>query len=214
MSIRLSPGPIAVASHNPGKAREIVELLAPFGIAVKSAAELKLVEPEETGSTFAENAILKARAAAKTSGLVALADDSGLAVDALGGEPGVYSARWAGPEKDFSIAMRKVEERLKAIGATTPEKRRAHFVAVLAVAAPDGEVETFEGRVDGTLVWPPRGDHGFGYDPIFLPDGHSRTFGEMSAKEKHGWQPRATQALSHRARAFKLLAERLLDVDH
>ncbi len=210
MAIRLGPGPIVVASHNKGKVREIVDLLGPFGIAIRSAAELGLTEPEETGSTFADNAILKARAAATASGLVALADDSGLAVEALGGEPGVYSARWAGPERDFSEAMRKVEERLQADGAVEPTKRRAHFVAVLAVAAPDGEVETFEGRIGGTLVWPPRGDQGFGYDPIFLPDGHSRSFGEMSAEEKHGWRPGGVEALSHRARAFQLFAERYL----
>ncbi len=205
--IRLSPGPIAVATHNAGKIREILDMLAPFGIAVKSAAELRLPEPEETGTTFSENAILKARAAAQASGLVALADNSGLAVDALGGAPGVYSARWAGPAKDFSVAMRKVEDALQTAGATTPEKRSAHFVAVLAVAAPDGEVETFEGRVNGTIVWPPRGENGFGYDPIFQPDGHSLTFGEMSAEEKHGT---GAGALSHRARAFALFARRFL----
>jgi len=207
MTIRLEPGPIAVATHNAGKIREICAMLAPFGIAVKSAAELSLPEPEETGTTFSENAILKAHAAAEASGLVALADDSGLAVEALDGAPGIYSARWAGPSKDFSVAMREVEEKLQAAAATMPEKRRAHFVAVLAVAAPDGEVETFEGRVAGTIVWPPRGTNGFGYDPIFQPDGHSRTFGEMSAEEKHGI---AGEALSHRARAFALFARRFL----
>ena len=212
MAIRLAPGPIVVASHNAGKLREIVDLLGPFGIAVKSAGELGLPEPEETGTTFEANAILKAKAAAEASHLTALADDSGLAVDALGGAPGIYSARWAGPTKDFSIAMRKVEDGLQAKGATTPEKRRAHFVAALALATPEGEVETFTGQVGGTLVWPPRGEHGFGYDPIFLPDGHSRTFGEMGAEEKHGWRAGRTEALSHRARAFKLLAERFLGV--
>ncbi len=209
MTIRLSPGPVVVATHNAGKIREILEMLAPFGIAVKSAAELKLPEPEETGATFEENAILKARAAAKASGLVALADDSGLAVEALDGAPGVYSARWAGPAKDFSAAMRKVDDKLHAAGAAAPEKRRAHFVAVLAVAAPGGEVETFEGRVDGTIVWPPRGKHGFGYDPIFQPDGHSATFGEMSAEEKRGLSKE--DALSHRARAFARFARRFLE---
>jgi XTP/dITP diphosphohydrolase len=163
--------------------------------------------------TFEANALLKAKAAADASGLVALADDSGLAVDALGGAPGIYSARWAGPDKDFAIAMRKVEDALQQNGAATQERRRAHFVAALALASPRGECETFTGRVDGTLVWPPRGDQGFGYDPVFLPDGHSRTFGEMSAEEKHGWRPgMPQQALSHRARAFKLLAERLFGV--
>jgi len=209
MTIRLEPGPIAVATHNAGKIREIYEMLAPFGIAVKSAAELRLPEPEETGSTFAENAVLKAHAAAKASGLVALADDSGLSIEALDGAPGIYSARWAGPSKDFSVAMRGVDEKLQAAGATAPEKRRAHFVAVLAVAAPDGEVETFEGRAAGTIVWPPRGANGFGYDPIFQPDGHSRTFGEMSAEEKHGTA--GGEALSHRARAFALFARRFLE---
>jgi XTP/dITP diphosphohydrolase len=208
MPIEIGAGPLVVASHNPGKLREIVELLAPFGIAVKSAGELGLAEPEETGATFEANAILKARAAADASGLIALADDSGLAVDALGGDPGIYSARWAGPAKDFSLAMQKVEGRLTALGAIAPERRRAHFVSVLALAEPGGKVETFDGRVDGTLVWPPRGDQGFGYDPIFLPDGHSRTFGEMSAEEKHGWNKGA--ALSHRARAFRLFAEHVL----
>ena len=211
MPIRLSPGPIVVASHNGGKAREIVDLLGPFGIAVKSAAELGLPEPEETGTTFEANAILKAKAAAESSGLVALADDSGLAVDALDGAPGIFSARWAGPTKDFSVAMRKVEDALQENGATTPDKRRAEFVAALALATPEGEVETFTGRVEGTLVWPPRGDKGFGYDPVFLPDGHLRTFGEMSAEEKHGWRPGRSDALSHRARAFQLLARRFLE---
>jgi XTP/dITP diphosphohydrolase len=210
--MRLSPGPIVVASHNPGKLREIVDLLGPFGFEIRSAAELGLAEPEETGNTFEENAALKARAAAAASRLPALADDSGLAVEALGGDPGIYSARWAGPTKDFSVAMAKVEEKLHQAGATAPERRRAHFVSVLALAMPDGRVETFEGRVDGTLVWPPRGSLGFGYDPMFRPDGHERTFGEMSAEEKHGWRPGASEALSHRARAFKLFARDCLGI--
>jgi XTP/dITP diphosphohydrolase len=205
--IDLRSGPLVVASHNKGKVREIVDLLAPCGIDVKSAAELGLDEPEETGTTFEENATLKAKAAATASGLNAIADDSGLVVDALGGDPGIYSARWAGPTKDFSIAMRAVEEKLQALRASTPERRRAHFISVLALAAPEGEVETFTGRVDGALVWPPRGKQGFGYDPMFLPDGHSRTFGEMSADEKQG-HPGA--ALSHRARAFQFFAKRFL----
>jgi XTP/dITP diphosphohydrolase len=208
--MRLPPGPIVVASHNPGKVREIVDLLGPFGFDVKSAGELGLPEPEETGSTFEANAALKARAAAEASGLPALADDSGLAVDALFGDPGIYSARWAGPAKDFSIAMRKVEDALQRAGATTPESRRAHFVCALALANPEGRVETFTGRVDGTLVWPPRGDQGFGYDPMFLPDGYDRTFGEMEAQEKHGWRIGGTTALSHRARAFQLFARECL----
>ena len=206
--IDLRTGPLVVASHNKGKVREIVELLAPFGIEVKSAEKLNLDEPEETGTTFEANAILKAKAAATASGLIALADDSGLAVDALDGDPGIYSARWAGPTKDFSIAMKKVEDQLEALGATAPEKRRAYFVSVLALATPGGELELFTGRVDGTLVWPPRGNNGFGYDPMFLPDGHSLTFGEMSADAKHGWGHGA--ALSHRARAFDIFARRFL----
>jgi XTP/dITP diphosphohydrolase len=208
--MRLQPGPLVVASHNAGKVREIVELLGPFGFDVKAAAALGLPEPEETGETFEANALLKARVAADAAGLPALADDSGLAVDALGGAPGIYSARWAGPAKDFSVAMRKVEDELQARGATMPEKRRAHFISVLALARPDSDSQIFEGRVDGTLVWPPRGNQGFGYDPMFRPDGHTRTFGEMSAEEKHGWRPGRAEALSHRARAFKRFAEQCL----
>jgi len=213
MAIKLAPGPIVVASHNAGKLREIVDLLAPFGFKVKSAAELGLPEPDETGITFAENAVLKARAAAEASGFPALADDSGLAVMALNGDPGIYSARWAGKERDFNVAMQKVEAKLQAAGAVSAPQRGARFVSVLALALPDGTVDTFTGRVDGTLVWPPRGDQGFGYDPIFLPDGHSRTFGEMSAEEKHGWRPGSeASALSHRARAFRLFARQCLGV--
>ncbi len=211
MAITLLPGPIVVASHNAGKVREIFDLLTPFGFEVKSAAELSLPEPKETGATFAENAVLKARAAAQASGFPALADDSGLSAMALNGEPGIHSARWAGKDRDFSVAMQKVEDRLQAKGAVTPGERRARFVSVLALAMPDGRVETFTGRVDGTLVWPPRGEEGFGYDPIFLPDGHSRTFGEMSAEEKHGWRPGdKNEALSHRARAFRAFAKECL----
>ena len=209
--MRLTPGPIVVASHNPGKVREIVDLLGPYGFDVSSAAELGLPEPEETGTTFEGNAILKARAAAQASGMPALADDFGLAVEALGGEPGIYSARWAGPTKDFGSPCARSRTRSHAAGADTPERRRAHFVSVLALAAPGGEVETFAGRVDGTLVWPPRGDLGFGYDPMFLPDGHDRTFGEMSAEEKHGWRPGQREALSHRARAFMRFARDCLE---
>jgi XTP/dITP diphosphohydrolase len=210
--MRLKPGPIVVASHNQGKIREIVDLLGPFGFEVRSAAALGLAEPEETGATFEANAALKARAAADASGLPALADDSGLAVDALNGEPGILSARWAGPAKDFSLAMQRLEEALEKAGATRAERRRAHFVSALALAMPNGPVETFTGRVDGTLVWPPRGDKGFGYDPIFVPDGHDRTFGEMTAEEKHGWRPGQADALSHRARAFRLFARECLGI--
>ncbi|MFL5258847.1 MAG: RdgB/HAM1 family non-canonical purine NTP pyrophosphatase [Hyphomicrobiales bacterium] len=176
----------------------MAELLSPSGIEAVSAEAIGLVEPEETGDTFAANAELKARAAAEASGLPAFADDSGLVVEALGGEPGICSARWAGPSKDFGAAMRRVAERLggDCIG------QRAHFVSALAVAWPDGRIETFEGRVDGTLTWPPRGDKGFGYDPIFLPEGSDQTFGEM--------EPHAKHALSHRARAFEKLANALL----
>jgi XTP/dITP diphosphohydrolase len=194
---------LVVATHNPGKLREFGELLAPFGVEPVGAAELGLDEPEETGSTFRDNSLLKALAAARGSGLVALADDSGLCVEALDGAPGIYSARWAGAAKDFGAAMARVERELEARAATPPW--RAAFVCVLALAYPDGAVETFEGRVDGTLVFPPRGTAGFGYDPIFRPDGHERTFGEMSAEEKHGIPADGSLALSHRARAFQEL---------
>jgi XTP/dITP diphosphohydrolase len=210
--MRLQPGPLVVASHNAGKVREIVDLLGPYGFDVRPAAELGLPEPEETGDTFEANAILKARTATEGCGLVALADDSGLAVEALGGDPGIYSARWAGPAKDFSAAMQTIEEKLRVAGANVAGDRRAQFVCVLALAPPGGEVETFRGEVHGTLVWPPRGQLGFGYDPMFMPDGHDRTFGEMSAEEKHGWRPGGGEPLSHRARAFALFARECLGV--
>lgn len=177
-------GKIVIATHNRGKLREMQELLAPYGVEAVSAGDLGLPEPDETGMTFAENAALKAHAAAKAAGLPALADDSGLCVVALDGAPGIFSARWAGPGKDFAHAMRRVEEELARRGATEAEARRAHFVSALVVAWPDGHEELFEGRVFGTLVWPPRGDRGFGYDPMFQPDGHARTFGEMTGDEK------------------------------
>jgi XTP/dITP diphosphohydrolase len=202
-------GKVVIATHNPGKLVEMRELLAPHGVEVVSAAELNLPEPEETGKTFLENAHIKAAAAAKAAQLPALADDSGLTVDALGGEPGIYSARWAGPDKDFSRAMRVIDEKLKLAGASDVAKRRAAFVAALSVVWPDGFEENVEGRVEGTLVWPPRGTKGFGYDPMFLPDGHARTFGEMSSEEKHGLPPRGL-GLSHRARAFLKLSEIVL----
>lgn len=201
------PGRLVVATHNAGKLREIEELLGPFGIAPLGAATLGLEEPEETGSSFGENAVMKARVAARASGLVALADDSGLCVEALDGAPGIYSARWAGPTKDFS-AMARVEHELEARAAPPPW--RAAFISVLALAWPDGADETFEGRVDGDLVFPPRGTAGFGYDPIFRPDGHDRTFGEMSSEEKHGIPADGSLALSHRARAFQKLQRALL----
>jgi XTP/dITP diphosphohydrolase len=202
-------GKVVIATHYPGKLVEMRELLAPLGVEVVSAAELNLPEPEETGKTFLENAHIKAAAAAKAAQLPALADDSGLTVDALGGEPGIYSARWAGPDKDFSRAMRVIDEKLKLAGDTDASKRRAAFVAALSVVWPDGHEEVVEGRVEGTLVWPPRGTKGFGYDPMFLPDGHARTFGEMSSEEKHGLPPRGL-GLSHRARAFLKLSEIVL----
>lgn len=197
MNRKLAPGRLVIASHNPGKVREIAELLGPYGVEPVSAGTLGLPEPEETGTSFIANAELKARAAADLSGMPALADDSGLCVEALNGDPGIFSARWAGPSKDFGLAMRLVEKHLREAG---PEAGRdAHFVCALALCWPDGHMESFEGRVDGTLVWPPRGEHGFGYDPMFQPWGHDITFGEMDPQAKH--------AMSHRADAFaKLVA--------
>ncbi|MCW5751772.1 MAG: RdgB/HAM1 family non-canonical purine NTP pyrophosphatase [Alphaproteobacteria bacterium] len=194
---RFPGGRLLVASHNEGKVREIRELLAPFGVETVAAGELRLPEPEETGSTFLANAELKARAAALASGLPALADDSGLAVDELGGDPGIYSARWAGPRKDFRIAMEKVQAALMARRPGGAPGARAHFVSVLSLCHPDGHCDSFEGFVHGSLVWPPRGGRGFGYDPMFLPDGRDLTFGEMAPEEKH--------AISHRAEAFRQL---------
>ncbi len=203
-------GQLVIATHNPGKLAEMRELLAPHGVTAISAGELGLAEPEETGDSFAANARIKATAAANAAKLPAFSDDSGLVVDALEGAPGIQSARWAGPNKDFNAAMSRIERLLTERGATQPSQRRAHFVSALCVAWPDGHVEEVEARVDGTLVWPPRGTAGFGYDPMFLPDGHTRTFGEMSSIEKHGLPPLG-KGLSHRARAFVKLAERCLD---
>jgi XTP/dITP diphosphohydrolase len=203
-------GRLVIATHNPGKLVEMRELLALYGVAAVSAGELGLPEPEETGTSFRANARIKAEAAARASGQPAFADDSGLAVDALDGEPGIYSARWAGPAKDFAGAMARIDALLRERGATTPAKRTAHFVSALCVAWPDGHVEEFEATVDGTLVWPPRGDKGFGYDPMFLPNGFALTFGEMTSDEKHGLPPKG-QGLSHRARAFLKLAEACLE---
>ena len=202
-------GRLLIATHNPGKLAEMRGLLAPYKIEAISAGEMGLHEPDESGTSFRANARIKAEAAAKAAGLPAFADDSGLAVDALGGAPGIYSARWAGPDKNFQAAMETVEQKLHEAGATSPARRTAHFVSALCVAWPDGHVEEFEARVDGTIVWPPRGHKGFGYDPIFLPDGHTRTFGEMPSEEKHGLPPRG-KGLSHRARAFLKLAEACL----
>ncbi len=201
---------LVIATHNRGKLAEIRELLAPHGVAAISAGELGLAEPDENGTTFTDNAGIKALAAARAAQLPALADDSGLVVEALDGAPGIHSARWAGPDRNFHRAMEMIEQQLQARGATTPERRRAHFVSALCLAWPDGHIEPFEARVAGTLVWPPRGDRGFGYDPVFLPDGQQRTFGEMSSEEKHGLPPRG-KGLSHRARAFLKLAEACLE---
>ena len=203
-------GRLVIATHNPGKLAEMRDLLAAHGVEATSAGELGLWEPEETGTTFRANARIKAQAAAKASGMASFADDSGLAVDALGGKPGIHSARWAGPEKDFRFAMNEIQTKLIEQGAKAPEQRRAHFVSALCVAWPDGHLEEFEATVDGTLVWPPRGDKGFGYDPMFLPDGHALTFGEMSSDDKHGLPPHG-KGLSHRARAFLKLAEACLE---
>jgi XTP/dITP diphosphohydrolase len=202
-------GRLVIATHNPGKLTEMRELLGHYGVEAVSAGDLNLPEPEETGTTFAANARIKAQAAALACGMPALADDSGLAVDALDGAPGIYSARWAGPGKDFRVAMEKIEGMLRERDAFTAQQRSAYFVSVLCVAWPDGHLEEFEGRVDGTLVWPPRGNEGFGYDPMFLPDGFGLTFGEMSRDEKHGLPPKR-QGVSHRARAFLKLAEACL----
>jgi XTP/dITP diphosphohydrolase len=203
-------GKLVIATHNPGKLAEMRELLAPHGIEAISAGELGLAEPEETGDTFQANAHIKAVAAAEASRLPAFADDSGLAVDALDGAPGIFSARWAGPTKDFTAAMTRIERLLQERGATAPDRRRAHFVSALCVAWPDGHVEEVEARADGVLVWPPRGTAGFGYDPMFMPDGFTRTFGEMTSIEKHGLPPLGL-GLSHRARAFVKLAEICLE---
>jgi XTP/dITP diphosphohydrolase len=194
---------LVVASHNPGKVREIFELVAPHGLSVVSAGELGLPEPEETGVTFAKNAQLKAIAAARGAALPSLADDSGIEVEALGGAPGIYSARWAGPAKDFKVAMRRVADELGARGAwAAAPGPRANFTAALCLAWPDGEAAIFEGKVWGHLVWPPRGSKGFGYDPMFVAEGHALTFGEMEPDAKH--------AISHRARAFQQFASACL----
>jgi XTP/dITP diphosphohydrolase len=198
MARRFAGGRLIVASHNPGKVREIRELMAPLGIAVVTVSDLGLAEPDETGASFAANAEIKARGAALATRGPALADDSGLVVPALGGAPGIHSARWAGPGRDFAAAMRRLEAEL-----ADREDRSAYFAAALALAWPDGHCETFEGRVDGALVFPPRGQRGFGYDPVFVPDGHDETFGEMDPAEK--------RAISHRARAMRQLLAACFD---
>lgn len=204
MTTNIVPGTkLVVASHNAGKVREFGELLRPFKLEVVSAGDLGLPEPEETGATFVENSLLKSTACAKACQLLSLADDSGLAVDALGGEPGIYSARWAGAGKDFNVAMQKVEDALQAQGASEAKDRRAAFICVLSLVWPDGQQEIFEGKVEGILVWPPRGTNGFGYDPIFQADGHDITFGEMDPDKKH--------AISHRADAFNKMLKYFKD---
>lgn len=199
MTRRLTERKLIVASHNAGKVREIADLIRPYAIEAVSAGALNLPEPEETETTFVGNALIKAHAAAKAANLPALSDDSGLCVDALKGDPGVYSARWAGPSKDFAVAMREVHERMMETGS---HDRTARFVCALAIAWPDGHAETFEGEVQGRLVWPARGTRGFGYDPMFVPEGKSETFGEMDQTAKH--------AMSHRARAFAKFVEACL----
>ncbi len=211
---KLDTKTIVVASHNAGKIQEIRDLIGPLGFTAKSAADLNFIEPDETGTTFEENATIKALASANASGLPALSDDSGLVIDALGGDPGVYTANWAetaNGTRDFAMAMQKVETALEKAGATSPENRAARFVSVLCLAWPDGHTELFRGEVEGTVVWPPRGTQGFGYDPVFQPKGYETTFGEMSAEQKHGWKPGDEQALSHRARAFKTFVETCLE---
>jgi XTP/dITP diphosphohydrolase len=203
-------GRLVIATHNAGKLAEMRELLSPYGIETVSAGDLGLPEPVETGSSFRDNARIKASAAAAASGMPGFADDSGLVVEALDGAPGIHSARWAGPDKNFRRAMERIDLLLRELGATSPEQRRAHFVSALCVAWPDGHLEDFEARVDGTLVSPPRGDKGFGYDPMFLPDGFALTFGEMTSEQKHGLPPHGL-GLSHRARAFVKLAQACLE---
>ena len=207
---------ILLATHNAGKLEEIRTLMEPFGFTVSSAAEHDLPEPPEDGTTFEQNAYTKAWAASSATGMVALSDDSGLCVAALDGAPGVYTADWAekpdGSGRDFGMAMEKVEKALADQGAVTPEQRRGFFCAVLCLCWPDGHAEYFRGEAHGELVWPPRGTQGFGYDPVFMPDGHTRTFGEMSATEKHGWEMgQEAEPLSHRARAFAKFADAVLN---
>jgi XTP/dITP diphosphohydrolase len=200
---------IVIASHNEGKLLEFADLMAPFGFEAKSAKQFGLPEPDETGTTFEENAYIKAHAAASATGLPALSDDSGLCIDALDGQPGVYTANWAelpDGKRDFAMAMQRAEVAMQEVGASSPDRRTGRFVAVICLAWPDGHAEYFRGEAEGHLVWPPRGDRGFGYDPVFLPQGYEKTFGEMEAQEKHGWKPGQDHALSHRARAFQKFA--------
>jgi XTP/dITP diphosphohydrolase len=211
---KLETKTIVVASHNAGKIREIRDLIGPLGFEAKSAADLNFIEPDETGTTFEENAAIKALASARSAGMPALSDDSGVVIDALDGAPGVYTANWAETadgSRDFAMAMEKVHNAMVEKGAVTPASRTARFVSVLCLAWPDGHTEMFRGEVEGAIVWPPRGASGFGYDPIFQPQGYETTFGEMTAEEKHGWKPGEPEALSHRARAFKIFVETCLE---
>jgi XTP/dITP diphosphohydrolase len=201
---------LVLASHNKGKLAEFQELFEPFGLELISAAELDLPEPEETGTTFAENARIKAHAAAQGSGMLALSDDSGLCVEALGGDPGVYTADWAGVPRNFDHAMKRVEDALQAANATSPGQRRAYFNATLCLAHPDGRDVLYVGKCDGMMVWPPRGERGHGYDPVFMPDGYDTTFGQMPPEMKHSWTP-GQQGLSHRARAFAQFVENQIE---
>ena len=205
---------LLIATHNAGKLAEFRELFSPLGIVLISAKDLDLPEPDETGTTFAQNARLKAHAAASAADMVALADDSGLCVDALDGEPGVYTADWAATPngRDYQMAMRRVEDRLQAIGANSPGLRKGSFNATLCLAHPDGRDDLYVGQVSGTMVWPPRGDKGFGFDPMFMPDGFDITFGEMPSSAKHAWAPGQT-GLSHRARAFAKFVEGAVEHD-
>ena len=204
---------LLLATHNKGKVSEFRELFMPLGVVLVSAGDLGLPEPEETGTTFVENARLKAHAAAKAANMIALADDSGLCVDALGGEPGVYTADWAQTPngRDYAMAMRRVEDRLQAIGANSPGLRKGSFNATLCLAHPDGRDDLYVGQVTGTMVWPPRGEKGFGFDPMFMPDGFDITFGEMPSSAKHSWAP-GQVGLSHRARAFAKFVEGAIEL--
>ena len=215
MTRHLEKGKLVLASHNTGKLKELRALIEPFGFQVISAGELSLEEPEEDGTTFEHNAGVKAIAAMEATGLPALSDDSGICIDALDGAPGVYTADWAElPDgtRDFAMAMRNVEEKLQAKGMTSAADRSASFNATLCLAWPDGHCEFYKGIISGHLVWPPRGDLGFGYDPVFVPQGYDKTFGEMSTEEKHGWKPGQKDALSHRARAFQIFARQALGI--
>ena len=195
---------LIIATHNAGKLKEFRQLFLPFELELVSAGELGLSEPDETGKSFAQNAALKASSAARAANCLALGDDSGLCVSALDGRPGIHTARWTGPDRDFAFGMQRVQDELIKVNAHLPARRRASFNATLCLAAPGGDEALFEGIVEGRLVWPPRGRKGFGFDPMFQPDGHGRTFGQMSAEEKHSWSP-GHVGLSHRARAFDKL---------